>query len=143
MSLHPILSMAHAGAAILLFSLAIISLLISVLIAVKPAADHASDGLTRKANTVGLIENIVVAIVTLTGVITVFTGSWSFSQLWLWMGLLIAAIYSAALIFLTKPARLLVAKGGSEVKAGMQVVLQIGHVLLLIVAFAVMALKPT
>jgi hypothetical protein len=143
MSLHPILSMAHSGAAILLFSLAIISLLISVLIAVKPAADHANEGLTKKANTVGLIENIVVGIVTLTGVITVFTGSWSFSQLWVWMSLLIVAFYSAALIFITKPARLAVAKGGSAVKVGMQVTLQLGHVLLLIVAFAFMVLKPT
>jgi hypothetical protein len=50
--------------------------------------------------------------------------------------------YIAALQWITKPARLAVAKGGSEIKSGMQVVLQMGHVLLLFGAFALMQLKP-
>lgn len=142
MGLHPVLSMTHTGASILLVLLALISLIMSVLLAVKPAADHANEALTKQANTVGLLESIVVGIVTVTGIIAVYSGSWSFSQLWLWMGLLIAALYLFALIFMTKPARLVMAKGGSEIKVGMQVALQIGHVLLLIVAFSLMVLKP-
>ncbi len=55
MSFYRILSMAHGAAAILLLSLATISVLIAVLIAVKPAADQAHKGLVKKANFVGLI----------------------------------------------------------------------------------------
>jgi hypothetical protein len=142
-SFYSVLTLVHGGAAILLFSLAIISVLISVLIAVKPAVDPANDGLVIKANIVGLIENIVVGIVVLTGAIAVFMGAWSWSQSWLWMSLMIMVFYSAALIYITKPARMSVAVGGSAVKTGLQVVLQTGHVLLLIVAFAFMLLKPS
>ncbi len=142
MSSYRILSMAHAGTAILLLSLATISVLIAVLIAVKPAADQAHKGLVKKANFVGLTEMIVAVIVTLTGLIAMFMGSWSLSQSWLWMSLMVMAFYIVALEWITKPARLAVAEGGSEVKAGMQVVLQMGHVLLLFVAFALMELKP-
>jgi uncharacterized membrane protein len=142
MDFYPILSMAHGGTAILLLSLAIISVLISVLIAVKPAADQANEGLIKKANTVGLIENIVAGIVTVTGVIAVFMGSWPLSQMWLWLSLVIMVLYSVALEFITKPARLAVPKGGSAVKAGLQVCLQLAHVLLLLVAFALMRFKP-
>ncbi len=142
MSFYRILSMAHAGAAILLLSLATISVLIAVLIAVKPAADQAHKGLVKKANFVGLIEMIVAIIVTLTGVIAMFMGSWSLSQSWLWMSLLVMAFYIVALGWITRPARLAVAEGGSQVKSGLQVVLQMGHVLLLFVAFALMELKP-
>ncbi len=85
---------------------------------------------------------IVAVIVTLTGLIAMFMGSWSLSQSWLWMSLMIMAFYIVALEWITKPSRLAVAEGGSEVKAGMQVVLQMGHVLLLFVAFALMELKP-
>ncbi len=142
MSFSPVLIIVHSGTAILLYSLAIISVIIAVLIAVKPAADPANEGLLRKANAVGLVESIVAVIVTLTGVIAVFMGPWSFSQLWLWLSLMTMVFYSAALLFVTKPARLVVAKGGSAVKCGMQVALQIGHVLLLNVAFGLMLLKP-
>jgi hypothetical protein len=142
MSFYRILSMAHAGAAILLLSLATISVLIAVLIAVKPAADQAHKGLVKKANFVGLIEMIVAIIVTLTGVIAMFMGSWSLSQSWLWMSLMVMAFYIVALGWITRPARLAVAEGGSQVKSGLQVVLQMGHVLLLFVAFALMELKP-
>jgi len=134
--------MIHGGASLLLFSLAIISVLISVLIAVKPAADSANNGLVKKANTVGLIEFIVAVIVTLTGLIAVYMGPWQLSQSWLWMSLMIMVFYCIALLFVTKPARLAVAEGGSAIKAGLQVILQIGHVLLLIVAFSLMLLKP-
>ena len=64
------------------------------------------------------------------------------SQLWLWLSLVIIAFYIVALGWITKPARLAVAEGGSEIKSGMQVVLQMGHVLLLFAAFALMELKP-
>jgi hypothetical protein len=142
MSFYRILSMAHAGTAILLLSLATISVLIAVLIAVKPAVDQAHKGLVKKANFVGLIEIIVAVIVTLTGLIAMFMGSWSLSQSWLWMSLMVMVFYIVALEWITKPARLTVAEGGSQVKSGLQVVLQMGHVLLLFVAFALMELKP-
>ena len=142
MSFYRILSLSHAAAAILLLALAIISVSIAVLMAVKPAADQAHEGLVKRANFVGLIEITVAVIVTLTGAIAVFMGSWSFSQSWLWMSLMIMVFYIVALERITKPARLAVAEGGSEVKSGMQVVLQMGHILLLFVAFALMELKP-
>ena len=52
------------------------------------------------------------------------------------------AFYSAALMFVTKPARLVVAKDGSAIKAGMQIILQTGHFLLVVVAYFLMLLKP-
>jgi uncharacterized membrane protein len=136
------LSMVHSGASILLFSLAIISVVISVLIAVKPAIDSANERLVTKANTVGLIEIIVAGVVILTGLIAMFMGAWPLSQLWLWMSLMVIVFYCVALIYVTKPARMAVAEGGSAIKTGLQVVLQMGHVLLLFVAFALMLLKP-
>ncbi len=134
--------MVHGSAAILLFVLAIISVLIAVLIAVKPAIDPANARLVKKANTVGLLQIIVACVVVLTGVTAVLMGTWPWSQLWLWLSLLIMVFYILALMFITQPARMSVAEGGSEVKTGMQVVLQMGHVLLLFVAFALMLLKP-
>jgi hypothetical protein len=119
-----------------------VSVAIAVLIAVRPGADPANANLVRKANTAGLLQNMVVGIVTLTGVIAVFMGSWSFSQFWLWSSLVVVAFYSAALQFITRPARMAVAEGGSEGKVGMQVALQVAHVLLLIVVFASMMAKP-
>jgi hypothetical protein len=142
MSCYLTLSAIHSGMGILLFSLAIVSVVISVLIAVKPAADQAHAGLMKKANVVGLIEFVVAGILALTGVIAVFMGTWEWSELWLWMGLMIMVFYCTALVFVTKPARMAVPKGGSAVKTGLQVVLQMGHVLLLFVAFALMVLKP-
>lgn len=142
MSFDQVLNMAHGGAAILLLSLALISILIAVLIAMVPAADPANENLVRRANTAGLIQNIVVGIVTLTGVVAVFMGSWPFSQFWLWSSLVAMAFYSVALQFITKPARMAVAEGGSEGKVGLQVALQVGHVLLLMVVFASMLVKP-
>ena len=142
MSFDQVLNMAHGGAAILLLSLALISILIAVLIAVVPAADPANENLVRRANTAGLIQNIVVGFVTLTGVVAVFMGSWPFSQFWLWSSLVAMAFYSVALQFITKPARMAVAEGGSEGKVGLQVALQVAHVLLLMVVFASMLVKP-
>ena len=134
--------MAHGGAAFLLLALAIISVIISVLIAVKPAVDQANKALVKRANFVSIIEIIVAGFVTLTGLVAMVMGSWPLSQLWLWLSLMIMAFYVAALIWVTRPARMAVAKGGSQVKSGMQVVLQMGHVLLLFGAFALMELKP-
>ncbi len=134
--------MAHGGAGILLLALALISILIAVLIAVRPAADPANEKLVRKANTAGLIQIIVVGIVTLTGVIAMYMGSWPFSQFWLWSSLVAMIFYGAALQFITKPKRMLVAEGGSEGKVGLQVALQVAHVLLLLVVFASMIVKP-
>ncbi|MCP4003578.1 MAG: hypothetical protein GY725_05230 [bacterium] len=139
---YEILSWAHSGAAVLLLTLAIASMLISVLIAVKPAADSANKGLRGKANIVGRIENLVVGVVGLTGVVAVFMGAWSFSQFWLWISLVVVVFYSIALEFITRPARMAVAEGSSEGKVGLQVGLQVGHVLLLIVVFASMVAKP-
>ncbi len=45
---------------------------------------------------------IVAVIVTLTGVIAMFMGSWSLSQSWLWMSLLVMAFYIVALGWITK-----------------------------------------
>jgi hypothetical protein len=142
MRLTPALSSVHGGMAILLFSLAIISVVIAVLIAVKPAADPANKRLLKKANTLTLIEFIVAGIVTISGVIAVFTGSSEWSQQWIWLSMTIMVFYTLALVLITKPARLDVAVGGSAVKTGLQVTLQMGHVLLLFVAFALMFLKP-
>ena len=136
------LNMVHIGVAILLFLLALLSILVAVLTAVKPGVDRANEGLVKIANSIGLIENIVVGLVTLTGLIAMFTGSWSLSQLWLWMSLLIMVFYSVTLVFITKPARLVLAEGGSEIKVGMQVLLHVVYLLLLLVSFALMLLKP-
>ena len=136
------LSTVHGGVGFLLLALAIISVIIAVLIAVKPAADQAHEVLVRRANFVSAIEMIVAVIVTLTGLMAMFKGAWTLSELWLWLSLVIIAFYIVALAWITKPARLAVAKGGSQIKSGMQVVLQMGHVLLLFTAFALMELKP-
>jgi hypothetical protein len=138
----PLLVIAHWSTGILLFALAMISVSMSVLIAVKPAADPTNAKLLRKANIVGLTESIVAGIVALTGLIAVFIGSWSLSELWLWLSLVIMLFYLTALKRVTKPARQVVAVGGSAIKSGMQVILQIAHLLLLLVAFLLMFLKP-
>ena len=142
MNFGPLLVIAHWSTGILLFALAMISVSMSVLIAVKPAADPANAKLLRKANIVGLTESIVAGIVALTGLIAVFIGSWSLSELWLWLSLVVMLFYLTALKRVTKPARQVVAVGGSAIKSGMQVILQIGHLLLLLVAFLLMFLKP-
>jgi len=136
------LSMFHIGASLLLFLLAMISVAFSVLIAVKPAADPANSALLRRANFTSLIEITVAVVVLLTGLIAVFTGPSSLSDSWVWMSLMIMVFYLLAQVFVTKPARMVVAKHGSAVKTGMQVILQIGHVLLVLVAFSLMLLKP-
>jgi uncharacterized membrane protein len=120
-----------------------VSVVFSVLIAVKPAADPANSILLRKANIVGLIESILASAVLLTGLIAVFMGPWSLSQAWVWMSLMLMVFYIVALVFVTRPARMIVSKRGSAVKTGMQVILQIGHVLLILVAFSLMFLKPS
>ncbi len=142
MSFYNILSTVHGGAAILLFSLAIISILIPLLIVVIRAAGNANEGLVKTANAVGLFEIIVASILALTGVIAVFMSSWPWSQLWLWMGLVIMVVYIALLGTVTKSARLAAAKDGSAVKVALLYGLRMGHVLLLLVAFVLMIFKP-
>ncbi len=142
MDFYKIMTLLHAGTGILLFALALGSIMISILIAVRPAVDAANVGFLRKANFVALMEQIALGVVIVTGLIAVFMSDWSLSQLWVWMSLLMMVVYGLILEFATKPARMAVAVGGSAVKVGMQVLLQVGHVLLLIVAFAFMAMKP-
>ena len=140
--MRTLLIIVHSGTAIVLFSVAMISVTLAVLIAVRPAVDHGNAELLRKAKTVGRIEGFVAVVLTLTGLITVFASPWSFSQSWVWMSLMAMVFYSAALFFITNRSRLVVAKGGSAVKCGMQVNLQMGHVLLLIFVLALMYVKP-
>lgn len=142
MSFYQVLNVAHGSAGVLLLLLALTSVLIAVLIAVKPGVDPANEKLVRRANTAGLIQNIFVGIVTLTGLIAMYMGSWPFSEFWLWTSLVAMVFYSAALQFVTKPARMAVAEGGSEGKVGLQVALQVAHVLLVMVVLASMLVKP-
>jgi uncharacterized membrane protein len=142
MNIYGVLSFFHLCTAALLFALAILSILFAVLIAVKPANDPANARLVKGANAVSLLEQLALLVVTFSGVIATLMSSWSLSQPWLWMSLMIVVFYGLAGQFMTKPARLAVARGGSMIKVGMQVALQIGHLLLLIVAFALMYLKP-
>ena len=142
MSFPITLSTVHAGSAILLLILAHVSVGLAVWIAVKAAADPANLKIVNMANKVGFVENAVAGILTLSGLIIAIQGPWSLSELWLWMSLLIMVFYMVALVRVTKPARMAVAKSGSAIKSGMQCILQIGHILLLIVAFALMLLKP-
>jgi uncharacterized membrane protein len=142
MSFYQILSMVHGNAAILLFALAILSIVFSVLIAVRPVTHSANHGLAKKANIVSLIEITTLGVVAVTGLVAVFMASLPLSQTWLWLGLVIVVFYGFALQFVTKRARLNVPQGTTATKVGMQVALQVAHLLLLIVAFALMALKP-
>jgi hypothetical protein len=138
-----LLSSVHAWAGLLLFLLALLSVSLSVMTAVRPAADRPNSTLVRKANIVGIAESSVAGTLTLTGLIVMIMGPWKITELWLWMSLMIMVFYSVALVRITKRARLEVAGGGgSNIKAGMQVILQIGHVLLLIVAYFMMLVKP-
>jgi hypothetical protein len=136
------MSTIHGSAGFLLLALAMTSVVIAVLIAVKPAADPVNIGLVKRANFVTAIEIITAIVVTVSGVVATIKGTWSLTELWLWLSLVVMAFYLVALGWITKPARMAVATGGSQVKSGMQVVLQMGHVLLLFGAFAMMELKP-
>ncbi|HUV92268.1 MAG TPA: hypothetical protein VMV80_04205 [Anaerolineales bacterium] len=142
MDIYEVLSKVHGWSALLLFALALISVSISVMTAVRPAADRANSTLVKKANFVSIAESSVAGTLTLTGLAVAIMGPWKLSELWLWMSLLVMVFYSVALVRITKRARLEVAKGGSEIKAGMQVIFRIGHVLLLMVAYLIMLLKP-
>ena len=141
MDLYQILIATHIGVGILLLSVALVSVAIAVVSAVDPA-DKSNAVLVERANAVGLIENIIACMVTLTGLGAMFLGSFSLSELWLWMSLSIMVFYSLMLVLITKPARLRVARGGSAVKTGMQVLFHVAHILLIIVSFAFMLLKP-
>lgn len=142
MSSQELLSWTHTGAGILLFLLALASILIAVLIAVRPGADPANEKLVRRANAASRIQHLVIAVVALTGVTAASMGSRPFSEFWLWSSLVAMGFYSAALQFFTRPARMAVAEGGSEGKVGLQVALQVAHALLLMVILASMYVKP-
>jgi len=142
MDTYQLLTSVHVWAGILLCVLALLSIAIAVLTAVRPAADRPNSTLVKKANVVSIIESSVAGTLTLTGLAVMIMGGWKLSELWLWMSLFIMVFYSIALVRITKRARLEVAAGGSEIKAGMQVILQIGHALLLLVAYFMMLLKP-
>ncbi len=142
MVFYELLTKVHGGSSILLFALAMTSVSLSVLIAVKPATDPRNEKLLKRANFVGLTEAIIAGIVALTGLIAMVMASWPWTQLWLWLSFVIMLFYLTALKRVTKPSRQVVAEGGSQIKSGMQVILQIAHMLLLFVAFALMLLKP-
>jgi len=142
MDFYQILITTHIGVGILLFLAALASVSVAVVSAVHPANDEYNLVLVEHGNTVGLIENIIACMVMLTGLAAVFLGSFSLSDLWLWMCLSIIVFYSLMLVFITKPARLRVASGGSATKTGMQVLFHVAHILLIIVSFAFMLLKP-
>ncbi len=135
MDLTVLIAKAHGGMGMLLLLLAITSLGM----AVKAIISAPNEGNMKIANITGLLETITAGIVTLTGIIAIFTSPWPQSQLWIWIGLVIMVAYSIFLKRLTKPARLATAEGSSASKwAGLQVV----HVVLVITAFALMRLKP-
>jgi len=142
MSFYDILTRMHGGASYLLLAMAFSSVALAVLIAVKPAADAANAGLLKKANIVTAVEILLAGIVLFTGGLAVYNGDWLLSDLWVWLSLTILLFYTVMLIFVTLPSRLRVSMGGSAVKTGLQVGLQMGHVLLLFSAFALMILKP-
>lgn len=136
------LMLVHISAVILLFLLALISIFISVYTAAKPDVDQTNKWLLNIANTIWLIENIVAGIVTLTGLIAMYVGSWSLSQPWLWLSLLIMVFYSLTLFYITKPVRLAPAEGGSAFKVGMQVLLRFIYLLLIAFTSVLMLFKP-
>jgi hypothetical protein len=141
-SFYEMLTMTHSAVSILFLALAMLSVAIAVMIAVKPAEDPANQGLVKKANIVSYIEISVAGLVALTGLTAMILGGWPLSQMWLWLSLVIMLFYSTILKRVTKPARMVVSEGGSEIKSGMQVILHICHMLLIIVAYALMLLKP-
>lgn len=135
MNLTVIVAKAHGGMGMLLLLLAAVSLAM----AVKAIISAPNSGSMKTANITGLLETITAGVVTLTGIIAIFTSTWSLSQLWIWVGLVIMVAYSIFLKRFTKPARLATAEGGSASRwAGLQAV----HVVLVIVAYLLMKLKP-
>ena len=143
MSLHPILSMTHVSAGMLLALLAVLSVVLSAWIVVKTFTGHAEEAPMEQAKLVARFEHVIVGFVVLSGVIAIFTGSWSFSEQWLWMSLIIMAIYSGAMIFLTNPSNLVIVEGETAVRMGMQLIFRFLHILLLMIIFAYMFLKPS
>ena len=142
MSFYEALIRAHIVSGMLLFALALTSVSLAVMIAVKPAEDPANLKLLTRANFVGWIEISTAGIASLTGIIAMFLGSWPLTEMWLWLSLVIMLFYMSALKRVTKPSRQVVAVGGSQIKSGMQVVMHVCHMLLIIVAWSLMLLKP-
>jgi hypothetical protein len=135
MEFYPILVKAHGGMAMLVFLLAGLSLLVALFATLAKA----NGGVLKAGNITGLLETICAGIVTLTGIVVTAIGPLPLGQAWIWIGLVIMVIYSILLKRLTKPARLAVADGGGAAKwAGFQLV----HVVLLVIGFALMKMKP-
>lgn len=74
-----------------------------------------------------------------TGLLSVFIGSWPFTQLWIWLGLALMVIYSVVQKRVNKPARQAVAEGEN---ANNWVCIQLMQVIILMVGFIIMGLKP-
>jgi uncharacterized membrane protein len=142
MNAYRVLMIAHAWVGALLFLLVISSIATAVHIAVKPDDDRANARLLNRANTIGLIENVVAVLLTLTGVTVMLMGNWPLSQAWLWMSLAIMLFYSTTVFAITKRPRMALAEGGTAVKAGMQVLLHVTYLLLLLVGLVLMWVKP-
>ena len=136
MPIETIIAKAHSGMAMLLLPLAIISLAFAIR---AMACSNAKECCMKTANITGLLETITAGLVTITGIAAIFTTAFPLSQMWIWAGLVIMVIYSVFLKRLTKPARLAISEGGSAATwTGLQTV----HVLLVLIAFALMKLKP-
>lgn len=143
MDLYNVVGMAHAGMGVLLFTLALFSISVAVISAVRPATDQANEKFVRWGNKLGTIECVIAIMIGLSGLVILnMDDAFSIDQLWIWMSLVIVTFYCLMLIYITKPARETVSSGGSAIKTGMQVLLQTAHVLLIIVAFSFMLLKP-
>lgn len=127
-----ILAKAHGGFAMLLFALAFVSLLLAAL-------STATKKVPGFANIAGLVETIVAGVVTLSGLVVMFVGPYPLSQIWLWLGLVIAVIYSVVLKRVVKPARLESQQSGEG--AGKWLAGQLGLFVLVIAAFGLMKLK--
>ncbi len=72
MSLHPILSMTHVSAGMLLALLAVLSVVLSAWIVVKTFTGHAEEAPMEQAKLVARFEHVIVGFVVLSGVIAIF-----------------------------------------------------------------------
>ena len=131
MNISLIVAKAHGGFALLLFLLAITSLAM----ALKAAAAGSHQSFEKMAHITGLLETIFAGLVTLSGLIALYTTAWPLNQIWIWVGLFMAIAYSILLKRATKPARL---EGNTLQWAMMQSI----QVILVISAYTLMRLKP-
>ena len=134
MNISLIFAKAHGGMAMLLMVCALLSLVLAL-----KTVFTANNRSAKISHISGLVETIMAGIVTLTGVVCLFTGPWPLTQLWMWIGLVIMVAYSIMMARVTKPARLAADDATAAKKWAMMQVLQL---ILLIVGFALMKLKP-